>query len=122
MIAIQALRSLALCFIDEHQGAHLAHDHPLLVDRCVAHLIEIAQVTKDVAEEIALQAMGEVTSHHPGNLISLRSTTPFALFPHDLVTDCPRVVTLADLMTLLGKTDSKPLPGQRTVLVALRLC
>lgn len=114
----QNLYLRAMTFLEQHQGAHLTPDRRLLVERCITHLIETTAVSAATAEDVALQAMGEVDSRHRREFVDLTRTTAFAVFVHDPLTGRKRVFTVADLMRLVRTPQlaSQPVPSARRCL------
>lgn len=104
---------LAMTFIPQHQAQHLEHDRRLLIERCVAHLIDAAGVSASTAEDATLQAIGEIESRCRREYIDLTRTTAFAVFVHDPVSGRKRVFTVADLMGLVRTLAlaSQPVPS-----------
>lgn len=114
------LEYVALTFITEHQGEHLEHDRALLIDRCVAHLIDTQCVSKHDAEVAALQAYGERASRQCNAYVDVSLTTSHWIFIRDARNGMLRdVFTVADLDLLhLAKTPalmSLPAPNARAM-------
>ncbi|HDR9024796.1 TPA: hypothetical protein QDB09_005403 [Burkholderia vietnamiensis] len=94
------LHYVALSFLAEHQGEHLDHDRPLLIDRCVAHLIDTQLVSKREAEVAALQAYGERASRQCKAYVDVSLTTSHTIFIRDPLNGMLRVFTVAELFDL----------------------
>ena len=111
------LYPLAMTFIAQHQAQHLEHDRRLLVERCVAYLIDTAGVSASTAEDATLQAVGEIESRCRREYIDLARTTSFAVFVHDPVSGRKRVFTVADLMNLVRTPAlaSQPVPSTQNL-------
>lgn len=112
------LHAMAMTFLMRHEAEHLDRDRHLLVARCVQHLVESACVSADTAEDVALQAIGEIESRHRREYVDLARTTSFAVFVHDPVSGRKRVFTVADLMALVRTPAlaSLPVPSTREML------
>ncbi|MFP6558129.1 hypothetical protein WJ542_07345 [Paraburkholderia sp. B3] len=117
MTTTPELYPLAMTFIAQHQAQHLEHDRHLLVERCIAHLIDAAGVSASTAEDAALQAVGEIESGCRREYIDLARATAYAVFVHDPVNGRKRVFTVADLMGLVRTPAlaSQPVPSTRTL-------
>ncbi len=115
MQAKEKLCKVALAFLIKHQAEHLSRDRRFLVKRCIEHLIDIAQVSACTAEDIALQAIGELESCGRREYIDLVRTTSYAVFVYDPLTGRKRVFTVADLMKLVRTPAlaSQPVPSSR---------
>lgn len=111
------LYPLAMTFIAQHQAQHLEHDRRLLVQRCVAYLVDAADVSVSTAKDAALQAVGEIESRCRREYIDLTRTTAFAVFVHDPVSGRKRVFTVADLMALVRTPAlaSQPVPSTQAL-------
>ncbi|HDR9359251.1 TPA: hypothetical protein QDB44_005177 [Burkholderia vietnamiensis] len=112
------LHYVALAFLAEHQGEHLEHDRALLIDRCVAHLIDTQLVSKREAEVAALQAYGERASRQCKAYVDVSLTTSHTIFIRDPRNGMLRVFTVAELIDLV-KTPalaSVPVPSTRSML------
>jgi hypothetical protein len=109
------LHYVALAFLAKHQGEHLEHDRTLLVERCVAHLIETEMVSSREAEVATLQALGEHESKRCKAYVDVSLTTSYAVFIRDPKNGRMRVFTVAELIDL-AKTpalSSLPVPSTR---------
>lgn len=112
------LHYVALAFLAEHQGEHLDRDRALLIDRCVAHLIDTALVSKREAEIATLQAYGERESRRCKAYVDVSLTTSHTVFIRDPRNGMLRVFTVAELIDLV-KTPalaSVPVPSTRAML------
>lgn len=78
-----ALTARALRFLEQHEGEHLSRDLQLLVDRCVAHLVDTAHLPNETARVITVQALGELSARRSPACIDCTRTTSFALFMTD---------------------------------------
>jgi hypothetical protein len=112
------LHYVALSFLAAHQGEYLAHDRALLIDRCIAHLIETHFVSKREAEIATLQAFGEHESRTCKAYVNLSLTTSHAVFIRDPRNGRMRVFTVAELMELVKTPalSSVPVPSTRDML------
>jgi hypothetical protein len=112
------LHYVALSYLAEHQGEHLEHDRALLIDRCVAHLIETHFVSKREAEIAALQAFGEHESRRCKAYVDVSLTTSHTVFIRDPRNGRMRVFTVAELMDLVKTPalSSVPVPSTREML------
>jgi hypothetical protein len=112
------LHTMAMTFLMRHEAEHLHHDRRLLVERCVRHLVELACVSADTAEDVVLQCVGEIESRDRREYVDLSRTTAFAVFVHDPVSGRKRVFTVADLMALVRTPAlaSQPVPSTRELL------
>jgi hypothetical protein len=109
------LHYVALAFLAKHQGEHLEHDRTLLVERCVAHLIDAEMVSSREAEVATLQALGEHESKRCKAYVDVSLTTSYAVFVRDPKNGRMRVFTVAELIDL-AKTpalSSLPVPSTR---------
>jgi len=112
------LHYTALAFIARHQGEHLTPDRRLLIDRCIAHLVETEWLSSREAEIIALQAFGELESRDCRAYVDMSLTTSHAVFIREPRTARMRVFTVAELLDLV-KTPalaSLPVPSTRDML------
>jgi hypothetical protein len=105
-MSINALACSAMQFLQTHENEHLAPDLPLLVDRCIAHLVEVCGVSQPTAQVATLQAQGELSARHSKASIDCTRTTSFTLFLND-EQGRPVVVTVAELARLVK--DARPL-------------
>ncbi|MBR8114454.1 hypothetical protein KDX10_32955 [Burkholderia cenocepacia] len=114
----KTLHYAALSFLAEHYGEHLDRDRALLIDRCVAHLIDTQLVSKREAEIATLQAYGERASRQCTAYVDVSLTTSHAVFIRDARNGMLRVFTVAELLDLV-KTPalaSLPVPTTRAML------
>jgi len=103
-----ALTTRATRFLEEHEGQHLSRDRQLLVDRCVAHLVDAAQISDETARVITVQALGELSARRSPAYIDCTRTTSFALFMND--ENGKRVALIAsDLVELAKQARLTPL-------------
>ncbi|SEK14249.1 hypothetical protein [Paraburkholderia diazotrophica] len=112
------LHYVALAFLAAHEGEHLDRDRALLIDRCVAHLIDTALVSKREAEVATLQAYGERESRRCKAYVDVSLTTSHTIFIRDPRNGMLRVFTVAELIDLV-KTPalaSVPVPSTRAML------
>ncbi|KVS16209.1 hypothetical protein [Burkholderia vietnamiensis] len=112
------LHYVALAFLGEHQAEHLDHDRAMLIDRCVAHLIDTQLVSKREAEIATLQAYGERESSRCKAYVDVSLTTSHTVFIRDPRNGMMRVFTVAELIDLV-KTPalaSVPVPSTRATL------
>jgi hypothetical protein len=79
-MTFNALACSAMSFLRDHEAEHLTHDQPRLVDRCIAHLVEICAVSQTTAYVATMQALGELEARHCKASIDCTRTTSFALF------------------------------------------
>jgi hypothetical protein len=104
-MTINALACSAMSFLRDHENEYLAAAKPLLVDRCIAHLVEACGVSHANAHQATLQAMGELAARHSKVSIDCGRTTSFTLFMTDengrpvvlLAADLARLARLAQL-------------------------
>jgi hypothetical protein len=111
----QTMHYVALGFLAQHQGEHLAHDRPLLVERCVGYLMENHMLSSREAEIVALQALGEFDSRGCRAYVDMSLTTSHSVFVRDPANGRMRVFTVAELIDLV-KTPalaSLPVPSTR---------
>lgn len=112
------LHYTALAFIAKHQGEHLASDRRLLIDRCIAHLVEAEWLSSREAEIVTLQAFGELESRNCRAYVDMSLTTSHAVFIRDPRTARMRVFTVAELIDLVKTPalSSLPVPSSRDML------
>ncbi|ADP02348.1 gp3 [Burkholderia phage KS14] len=118
MLNTEPLHYAAHTFLAAHEGAHLDHDRAVLIDRCVAHLIDKALVSKREAEVATLQAYGERESRRCNAYVDVSLTTSHTVFIRDARNGMLRVFTVAELIDLV-KTPalaSVPVPSTRAML------
>jgi hypothetical protein len=114
----QTLHYVALAYLAEHQGAHLEHDRKLLVERCVAFLMDEHDISSREAEVATLQALGEFDSRRCKAYVDMTLTTSHAVFVRDPSNGRMRVFTVAELIDLV-KTPALaclPVPSTRHML------
>ena len=109
------LHYTALAFIGKHQGEHLAPERRLLIDRCIAHLVETEWLSSREAEIVTLQAFGELESRKCSAYVDMSLTTSHAVFIRDPRTARMRVFTVAELIDLVKTPalSSLPVPSAR---------
>ncbi|BCB23181.1 hypothetical protein KNT66_gp09 [Burkholderia phage FLC5] len=114
----KSLHYVALSFLAAHQGEYLDHDRALLIDRCIAHLIEAHFVSKREAEIATLQAFGEHESRKCKAYVDVSLTTSHTVFVRDPRNGRLRVFTVAELMELVKTPalSSVPVPSTRDML------
>jgi hypothetical protein len=112
------LHYAALAFIAKHQGEHLSPDRRLLIDRCVAHLVQTEWLSSREAEIVTLQAFGELESRNCRAYVDMSLTTSHAVFIRDPRTARMRVFTVAELIELVKTPalSSLPVPSTRDML------
>ncbi|CAE6848343.1 hypothetical protein R75465_07039 [Paraburkholderia aspalathi] len=112
------LHYTALAFIAKHQGEHLAPDRRLLIDRCIAHLVETEWLSSREAEIVTLQAFGELESRNCKAYVDMSLTTSHAVFIRDPRTARMRVFTVSELIDLVKTPalSSLPVPSTRDML------
>ena len=79
-MSINTIDCIAMNFLRDHEGEHLSHDLPRLVDRCIAHLVENCAVSQATAYVATMQALGELESRRSKTHIDCSRTTSFVLF------------------------------------------
>lgn len=99
------LYTRALCFLQAHEGEHLAHDFHRLASRCIDHLVEDAHVSCQTAKDVTMQAFGEFTARRRREYIDCSRTTSYALF---LVDDKGEriVFTLTELLKMIDQAKT----------------
>lgn len=97
-----ALFEQAIAFLQQHQAQHLAGQRHLLVQRCVAHLRQRHDISRRTAEDVALRAYGEVSSRGVHEYVDLDRTTAHMVTLRDPRTGLMRMLTVADLLQLIG--------------------
>lgn len=100
--------TIAINFLDDHQAAYLlAADEPLLVKRCIKHVLEACSYycSAKYARDITLQAFSEIKSRHLDEIINLAHSTSHALFVRNAVTGHEWVIPIADLIAQLPQFD-----------------
>ncbi|MYM70509.1 hypothetical protein GTP45_27405 [Pseudoduganella sp. FT55W] len=95
-----ALSPLALAFLQQHEGEHLAHETERLVERCTAHLVETGMCSASSARDITMQALGELSARRRIGHIDCTRTTSFTLFLIDSQGQ-RRALTIAALLALI---------------------
>lgn len=73
------LHEVAIGYLLAHQGEHLSHDRPRLVERCTDHLQEQG-TSREAANLIALKAIGEIEARGNSVHVDLSQTTSFTVF------------------------------------------
>jgi len=109
----------ALSFLAEHQGEYLHHDERgLLIDRCIQHLIDTADVSRSTSEVITLQAYGELSHKACRAYVDLSLTTSYAVFVRDPESGSLRVFTVSELLALCRTPalSSLPVPSAKDLL------
>jgi hypothetical protein len=94
--------SLALNFLKQNENA-LPYFQQTLVMCCIAYLIERTACSMHSANEVCLQALGELTASHLDEYIDCSRTTSFALF----ITNAQgqrRVYTIAEILRLIKES------------------
>ncbi|MET3234360.1 UNVERIFIED_ORG: hypothetical protein ABIC54_006581 [Burkholderia sp. 1263] len=118
MLIDTSLHYTALAFLAKHHAEHLDPDRALLIDRCVAHLMNVSDVSKREAEVAALQAYGEHESRRCKAYVDMSLTTSHTIFVRDPRTARLRVFTVAELIDLVKTPalSSVPVPSTRDML------
>ena len=114
----QTLHYSALAYLVKHQAEHLEHDRILLIDRCVAHLMDTRNVSQREAEIASLQAYGEHESRECKAYVDMSLTTSHTIFIRDVRTGRLRVFTVSELIELVKTPalSSVPVPSTRRML------
>lgn len=76
------LYTTAINFLIAHQD-DLAHVPHMLLTRCISHVIDQGDVSRDTAHVIAVQAAGELSARGRREYIDCSRTTSYALFLSD---------------------------------------
>ena len=114
----KTLHYVALAYLVEHQGAYLEHDRALLVERCIAHLLNEHMISSREAEVVTLQALGEHESKRCSAYVDMSLTTSHSIFICDPRNGRMRVFTVAELIDLVKTPalSSLPVPSARRML------
>jgi len=94
------LHEAARGFLLAHQGEHLQHDKPLLVNRCADHLKQHHGAHPERAMVVAVQVMGEVESRGNATHVDLSASTSFAVFVRDQASGLVYAFTAAELQAI----------------------
>lgn len=105
----------ALVFIQKNASQHLESDRALLINRAIAHLVKILEITSSNAERAVCRALAEHESRSQRAYIDINESTAFAVVVRDPLTNCNRVFTVADLMRLVRTPAlaAMPTPSKR---------
>ena len=105
---IPALEAAAFQFLLQHEGEHFWRDRALLVEPCIAHLVDACGAPRQRAADVAMQALGELDSRHHRIYIDCTRTTSFTLFMVDQDRGTTRAIALSDLLPLLDALYPAP--------------
>lgn len=95
------LNAVALTFLNQHEGEHLLRDRHHLVDRCTAHLVDCCNVSRLVANDITMQALGELDARNRRAYIDCTRTTSYTLFLVNAESGERRTFTISQLLEIL---------------------
>jgi hypothetical protein len=99
--------SAALAFLHAHEGAELAPAMTSLTTRCIDHLVEQNSISLEVAQDLTMQAWGELSASGHRAYIDCNKTTSYTLF---LVDDqgTQHTLTIAQLLKLITAATGRP--------------
>jgi hypothetical protein len=108
----------ALSFLAKHESSHLHHDERrLLIDRCMQHLTDTFDTSRDTAEVVTLQAFGEHESRTCRAFVDMTLTTSFTVFVRDPDSGLMRVFPVSGLLALCRPAlSSLPVPSAKDLL------
>ena len=94
------LYATAISFLNANAHEQAAHDQ-LLLTRCISHVIDRHNVSRDTARDVAVQAAGELAARGRREYIDCSRTTSYTLF---LVDEHGRrhALTIRDLVAQLN--------------------
>lgn len=102
MTTLDNIQTTALNFLQQNAGEHFLRDRALLIDRCIAHLVDTHNVSRITANEVTMQALGELDYRNRRTYIDCSRTTSYTLFLVDQDSGVKRAFTTAELMQLIG--------------------
>ncbi len=111
---LDALQIRAAAFIREHAGAHL--DRRQLIERTMAHVRTLADVSDTTAERATVRALTEFEARGQPCYIDVDESTAYHVAIRDPRTRALRIITVGDLMRLLHSADglaALPTPSKR---------
>lgn len=98
----------AVGFLQRHRAQHLAGDRRSLLSRAVADLRARHDLSMERAEDIVIRAYGEVEAASQREYIDVSRTTSSVLTIRDPGTGIMRVLTVGDLLRLIGPARHAP--------------
>lgn len=104
-MASNPLHQAAVDFLLAHHGEHLTPDRRMLIERCIEHIRTDHAATREVAEVVTLQALGDIASRSTGVNVDLDRTTSYAVFVVDPTTGKRVCFTAQDLLRLSRDYD-----------------
>ena len=109
-LADQAHQFLA---VELEQGARpTAFRDNLLLERCTAHLMAVANCSKRTAATQAAQAIAEISSARSRVSLDMDRSTSHALFVVERASGNTRVISAAELAAILDAHDAAQAPRQ----------
>lgn len=109
-LADQALQFLA---VELEQGTRpTAFRDNLLLERCTAHLMAVANCSKHTAATQAAQAIAEISSARSRLTLDMDRSTSHALFVIDRASGSTRVISVAELAVILDAHGAAQAPRQ----------
>jgi hypothetical protein len=99
----------AVGFLQRHRAQHLAGDRRTLLNRAVADLRDRHDLSLAKAEDVVIRAYGEVESANHREYIDVSRTTSSLVIIRDPGTGIMRVLTIGDLLRLIGPARHEPL-------------
>lgn len=109
-LADQAHQFLA---VELEQGTRpTAFRDNLLLERCTAHLMAVANCSKRTAATQAAQAIAEVSSARSRLILDMDRSTSHALFVVDRASGSTRVISAAELAVILDAHGAAQAPRQ----------
>lgn len=85
----------------DHGTRPAAFRDNLLLERCTAHLMAVANCSKHTAATQAAQAIAEISSARSRLTLDMDRSTSHALFVIDRASGCTRVISAAELAVIL---------------------
>lgn len=104
---VNQLHATAISFLLAHQVEQTPAVAQLLLTRCIAHVIDKGNVSRDTAYDITLQAAGELSARGRREYIDCSRTTSYTLFLSDSAGN-KRTVTVAELLRLIDQAQLGP--------------
>lgn len=97
---MQNMHEVAVFFLDRQIEGPVAQQRSKLINRCISHLVDTADISLGTAEDIALQAFAEIEARTTDFAVDLVRTTPHAVFIVDPRTGIQRCFTIGELLEL----------------------
>jgi hypothetical protein len=97
---MQNMHQIAILFLDRQIEEPVAYCRSKLINRCISHLVDSADISLGTAEDIALQALAEIEARNTDFAVDLVRTTAHAVFIVDPRTGNQRCFTIGELLEL----------------------